>query len=129
MTVGRSVGPGVATFQAAITNCQCNSSGYSILFYFQFFNADGCLGDGGDVGGHGGGGGTGGERCIKQVIDAGGWSAATYQAAITNCQCNLSGYSILFYVQFFFADGCLVRRGGGGGGGGKGGMKGGGRGV
>ena len=65
------------------------------------------------------GGGTGGERCIKQVIDAGGWSAATYQAAITNCQCNLSGYSILFYFQFFFADGCLVRRGGGGGKGGK----------
>ena len=84
----------------------------------------GGTGGGTGRGGARGGGGTGGERCIKQVIDAGGWSAATYQAAITNCQCNLSGYSILFYVQFFFADGCLVRRGGGGGG-----NEGGGRGV
>ena len=75
--------------------------------------------------GWGRGGGTGGERCIKQAIDAGGWSEATYQAAITNCQCNLSGYSILFYVQFFFADGCLVRRGGGGRGGRKGRLQGG----
>ena len=49
-----------------------------------------------------------------------GPGVATFQAAITNCQCNLSGYNILFYVQFFFADGCLVRRGGG-----EGGMKGG----
>ena len=83
----------------------------------------GVWGTGGTWGGARGGGGTGGERCIKQVIDAGGWSAATYQAAITNCQCNLSGYNILFYVQFFFADGCLVRRGGGGRGG-RGGRKG-----